>query len=266
MVTAVAFGFGVMRCQPLRRALGLIEANLFMAQERIAKSLGVELIHLGLQMGTSKKEWKSTLSHKFVSVENAVLDHYISNGWQGYAGEGGLLLNLIKAMSFPILSPRHKSTFVEALYAKNVAFEEDKFDSSWLISNVQKATPTQVSANFAVMSSGNPVELDLGSFKSTQQSTVLDFFPNLSDSLLLGLHLHLGNTKLAEIAKIFAQDPYAYRKGWADVTIWKDGHVKFLEVKAPGDRIQSNQKVIIEKFVKPLSLDFAIVDVFNIKT
>ncbi len=29
-----------------------------MAQERIAKNLGVELIHLGLQMGASKKEWK----------------------------------------------------------------------------------------------------------------------------------------------------------------------------------------------------------------
>ncbi|CAM4103836.1 Fanconi-associated nuclease [Vibrio vulnificus] len=235
-----------------------------MAQERIAKNLGVELIHLGLQMGASKKEWKSNFSHNFVSVEQAVLEHYISEGWQGYAGEGGLLLNLIKAMSFPVLSPRHKSTFVEALYAQNVAFEEDRFDRSWLINNVKKATPTQVSANFAVMSSDETFELDLGSFRLTQQSTVLDFFPNLSDSLLSGLHLHLGNTKLAEIAEIFAQDPYAYRKGWADLTIWKDGCVKFLEVKAPGDRVQSSQKVIIEKFVKPLALDFAIVDVFGI--
>lgn len=104
-----------------------------MAHEKTAKALGVNLIHLPLVAGNSKKEWRSPITGKFELVETAVLDYYLNDGWRGYSGEGGLILNLIKAMSFPNINIRNRSTFIEAIYAQNVAFESDRFEVDWLL-------------------------------------------------------------------------------------------------------------------------------------
>ena len=231
------------------------------AHERTAKSLGIELIHLPLIMGRNKKEWKSSVTGKFELVETAVLDYYVSGGWHGYAGEGGLILNLIKAMSFPKIDFGNRSTFIEALYAQNVAFEKDRFEIDWLLSNVRKATASQVKNNFEVMSSSKVLTIDYGGFSSSSNISMLDFFPSLKLSMFLELLEALGNNKIFEIAKIFSIDPYEYRKGWPDLTIWKNGIVKFLEVKSPGDSLHQSQKKIIRTFIKPLKLNFALIDV-----
>ena len=232
-----------------------------MAHERTAKSLDIELIHLPLVMGRNRKEWKSSVTGKFELVENAVLDFYINDGWQGYAGEGGLILNLIKAMSFPKIDFGNRSTFIEALYAQNIAFENDRFKVDWLLSNVQKATAAQVKNNFEVMSSSKVHTIDYGSFSSTSSTSMLDFFPGLKLSMFLELLEALGKNKIFEIAKIFSIDPYEYRKGWPDLTIWRNGIVMFLEVKSPGDSLRQSQKKIIRTFIKPLKLNFALIDV-----
>ena len=90
---------------------------------------------------------------------------------------------------------------------------------------------------------------------------MLDFFPGLKLSMFLELLEALGKNKIFEIAKIFSIDPYEYRKGWPDLTIWRNGIVKFLEVKSPGDSLSQSQKKIIRTFIKPLKLNFALIDV-----
>ncbi|WP_435794212.1 VRR-NUC domain-containing protein [Neptuniibacter pectenicola] len=233
-----------------------------MAHERTAKNLDINLIHIPLFMGNNKKKWKSPITGKFVRVENAVLDYYKIRGWNGYAGEGGLILNLIKAMSFPKVSNRNRATYIEALYAQNVSFEQDRFQIEWLLSNVKQATLRQIKSNFKIMASRKFYTIDFGGFTGTQNTSMLDFFPNLELDLFIELFNSLGNQKIFEIAKIFSKNPYEYRKGWPDLTVWKGGEVKFLEVKAPGDRLHKNQKAIINSFIKPLELDFSLVDVF----
>ena len=66
---------------------------------------------------------------------------------------------------------------------------------------------------------------------------------------------------LHRIATIFATNPYEYRRGWPDITMWKDGQLRFVEVKAPGDRLGKSQKVIAASFAGPLDLDFSLVEV-----
>jgi len=231
------------------------------AHERTAKNLDIDLIHLPLAIGNSKKEWKSPITGKFELVETAVLDYYRNDGWRGYSGEGGLILNLIKAMSFPKVDIGNRSTFIEALYAQNVAFDEDRFEVDWLLKNVKSATAKQIKNNFGIMASRKPYTIDYGSFSTTNSTSMLDYFPHLESYMFLELFEALGNDKMLDIAKIFSNDPYKYRKGWPDLTIWKNGEVKFLEVKSPGDRLHSSQKVIINSFLKPLNLDFSLVDV-----
>ncbi|MCH7959614.1 MAG: VRR-NUC domain-containing protein [Candidatus Hydrogenedentes bacterium] len=232
-----------------------------MALERTAKELEIDLIHLTFEMGKSKKEWKSPTSGKWVLVEDAVLDHFKNIGWRGYSREGGLLLNLIKAMSFPKVDDRNRATYIEALYAKNVAFDEDKYEVEWLLKNVNIATKKKIRKNFKIMSSSKAHTWFGFGFSSTSTTSMLDFFPNLEEWMFIELYEALGNYKLREIAKIFAKNPYEYRKGWPDLTIWKNGKVKFLEVKSPGDRLHKSQKTIINDIIKPLNLDFSLVDV-----
>jgi hypothetical protein len=232
-----------------------------MALERTAKNLDVNLIHLPLEMGRSKKEWKHPSNGKWVLVENAVLGHYESEGWKGYAKEGGLILNLIKSMSFPEVDLRNRATYIEALYAQNVSFDEDRFDVSWLLDNVRQATKKRIKKNFKIMASSKEYKWFGGGVSSSDSTSMLDFFPGLEEWMFIELFEALGNEKLFEIAGNFSADPYQYRKGWPDLTIWKDGRVRFLEVKSPGDQIHKSQRVIIEEFVKQLNLEYSLIDV-----
>ncbi len=232
-----------------------------MQHERLCNELGIRCMQLPLSRGLNKDQWISPMTLGAVSVEEAVLDHFRSDGWDGYSGEGGLILNLIKAMSFPTLENRHRSTFIEALYAQNVSFNEDRFNCDWLLSNVKKSTRDQVRTNLETLFSREPYTIDFGAFRMSYQSSMLDYFPHLAKDMFLALFDALGQETICSIAAIFSKDPYTYRNGWPDITMWKQGEVKFLEVKAPRDRMQRSQKTLIKELLRPLNLDVTLVSV-----
>jgi tetratricopeptide (TPR) repeat protein len=91
--------------------------------EKQAQRFGIE--HEVVHLDGAGKDWRFHRSDAYKPVELATLDHYQAEGWHGCAAEGGLILTLIKAASFKALPVRHADTFIEALYAKNVAFPED---------------------------------------------------------------------------------------------------------------------------------------------
>ena len=66
-----------------------------MAQERTAKDLGIDLIHLERKRGERRGKWRHPARGNDVSVEFACLGHYENLGWRGSCREGGLILNLI---------------------------------------------------------------------------------------------------------------------------------------------------------------------------
>ncbi|ACN14289.1 hypothetical protein HRM2_11770 [Desulforapulum autotrophicum HRM2] len=246
----------------------LVKAKLLLEGKKIpykkkaqikAPVVDINLIRRG------KKKWKSPLTNKWVLIEEAVLDYYRLSGWKGYSHEGGLILNLIKAMSFPEIGMDHRCTFIEALYAQNVAFEKDRFEIPWLLKNIKSATKNQVKKNFARMISTEEYEVvyEMGgdTWTQTKSESVLQYFPFLEGWMLIQLYENLGGDSIYKIAQIFATDPYKYRKGWPDLTIWKDGEVKFLEVKSPNDTMRKSQETIISKIMNPLNLDFAFVKI-----
>lgn len=222
-----------------------------MALERTAKELGVDLLYIGLERIDSKR-WMCP-GCRATSVEQAVLQCFEPDGWVGYWREGGLLLNLIKAMSFPVIPPRQKHRFIESIYAQN-GVAEDLFDKDWLLDNVRNATRDKISHNAHLMLT-----------KRRGESAFTDQFPDLEHWMFLGLFDALGSDTIYAIASRFAEDPYEYAKGWPDVTMWKKNLVRFLEVKAPGDSLQKSQWTIVRKFIKPLSLEFELTAVQPLK-
>ncbi len=214
--------------------------------EKQAERLGIdhEVIELNQVDG---KLWRYDPSDARLSVEGAALQHYRGFGWEGAASEGGLILTLIKAASFAPLPERHADTFVEALYAQNVAFEEDRHEIDALLRNVGQATRPQIEANWARIAA---------STGSTPR-----FYPSVRKDHVLGLFESLGPARLKNIAAIFATAPYDLRAGWPDLTLWRDGEIRFVEVKAPGDSMHAKQVRLISTVLVPLGHAVAMCEV-----
>lgn len=191
-----------------------------------------------------------------------MLSHYQGDGRRGFSGEGGLLLTLIKAMSFLELGYDERTRYIEALYT---VAADPKYRRPYtvpvLLEQVARATPEQVARNFDHMNSRGPHTEVADRWTSTNTSSLQDNWPGLERWMAIELMEVAGNPLLHRIATIFATNPYEFRRGWPDITMWKDGQLRFVEVKAPGDRLGKSQKVIAEEFAGPLGLDFWMADV-----
>lgn len=217
--------------------------------ERQAERLGIEHEIIFLESG-SKKEWRLNANNAWSSVEDAALNHYEKEGWMGSAAEGDLILTLIKAASFAKLDRRNADTFIEALYAQNVAFEEDRFDTIQLIETLACATQSQLEQNWKVISQTAGVSPA--------------YFPTVRLRQVIGLFEHLGSERLTHIAQLFAKAPYDLRAGWPDITLWKENEVRFVEVKAPGDSMHASQSRLISTILLPREFKVSLAEVRTI--
>jgi tetratricopeptide (TPR) repeat protein len=238
------------RAEQLRKALGTTVSKP--GSERLSRfeqqagRLGIQHEVVLLEKGDGK-DWRHKASDPWTTVELGALEHYRSTGWQGAGSEGGLILTLIKAASFDLLDARNSDTFVEALYAQNVAFEQDRFATEQLISTVAKATRRQIERNWKVLaaSAGNSPA----------------YYPTVREHHVTGLFEALGPGRLAEIATVFATAPYDLRAGWPDLTLWQNDKVKFVEVKGPGDSFHASQARLISKLLLPLGFNVSLAEV-----
>jgi len=238
------------RVEKLRKATGQQPTRSVRGRrsrfEKQTDRLGIGHEVIMLEKGEGK-DWKLKAAGKWSSVESAALEHYRERGWSGAASEGGLILTLIKAASFRRLDPRHADTFIEALYAQNVAFAQDKFDREELVASVSRATRSQIEANWKIIAA------------SAGHSPA--YYPNVRADHVFGLFKALGSDRLAEIAAAFATAPYDLRSGWPDLTMWKDSTVRFVEVKAPSDSFHASQARLISNLLLPLGFDVGLAEV-----
>ncbi len=243
-----------------------------LSHERAAKNLGVDHETLPLEHGGGEKwrahgrdDWSANRpgllgrlvrrahgSDDWSDVEVAALNHYSRDGWRGYPGEGGLMLNLIKAAAFPDLPERLRATYTEALFSGNMT-PRDQRPLDELLARILAADSAQVTRVFRLMAAPRP-QIGL-------ENSMLDFFPHLREWHFTELFENLGRARLHDIACAFGADSYEYRKGWPDLTLWRDGEVIFKEVKAPGDRLHASQRKTIRDILLPLGYRVAIVDV-----
>lgn len=200
-----------------------------------------------------KKRWKAGRSDIWTSLEQAALNHYERAGWRGCAVEGGLILQLIKAASFPSLPVSHRSTFVEALY-----FLSSELEVRTLLMNIRNSNVRRIRRTMGTMI-GRPVPAWL--FLARASDLKFQFFPNLKAWHLLEAYKILGASRLAEIAEVFARDPYMYRSGWPDLSVWRNGEIAFKEIKGPNDTLRESQRKTISDIIVPLGFSVAIVKV-----
>lgn len=213
--------------------------------EQQAARLGVRHEQITLRKG-ELKTWRHLETDPFTPVEIAALAHYERDGWSGCAAEGGLILTLIKAASFPKLAPRHADTFVEALYHQNAAWPE-QFDPGELVANVAASDLSRITRNWALISA------------TAGQSPA--YYPRVGWNHVEQLYAALGAARLAEIAKVFATASYDLRAGWPDLTLWRGDEIRFVEVKSPSDQMHASQARLISTLLVPLGFDTILAEV-----
>lgn len=211
-----------------------------------ASRLGIEHEVVELERAAAKG-WRFRPDIPMSGVEVAALDHYRHEGWSGAAAEGGLILTLIKAASFDPVPARLGDTFIEAIYAQNVAFDEDCFTHRQLLTTIRKASRKQIEANWKVLS-------------ATAGQTPA-YYPSVRSEHVLELFDHLGVDRLHAIAERFATASYDLRAGWPDLTLWRDGEVRFVEVKAPGDSTHASQARLTSNLLVPLGFRVGLAEV-----
>lgn len=224
-----------------------------MALESSAARLGIGHSYLSLAPGKTSKLWVCPKTREEMSVEEACLGHYMANGWRGYAWEGGLILNLIKAMALDPLIEFHRAHFIEGIFLGAPELPQIHVPQDKLLATIKRADVGLIRRNFDDMSIG-PI-------------SALTFHPHLTLEALLDLYGILVNERVHQIASVFAKAPYDYRSGWPDVTLWKpatslqEGAIAFKEVKAPEDKIRTTQRRIITDILLPLGFDVELVEV-----
>lgn len=214
--------------------------------ERQAERLGIRHEVIDLERG-QQKLWRSAPDRQWVSIEMAALERYLDEGWSGAAAEGGLVLTVIKAASFSRLQERNADTYIEALYAQNVAFDDDRFKVADLLDAVRKADLPQVRRNWTLIS------------RSAGDTPA--FYPHVFRDGVEGLFGALGSERLAAIAERFASAPYHLRAGWPDLTLWHGDHVRFVEVKGPSDSVHASQARLVRELLSPLGHDVTLTEI-----
>jgi hypothetical protein len=230
-----------------------------MRNSKIANELDVDLQSINLTKGKSRKEWISPLTGNSVSIEKASLDYYVKDGWKGYHREGGLILNLLKSMSFKSINGVNVDSYPEVIFKGHFAYKEHITDLNYLLSNVNKASRRSVVKNSKRMFPSKLVVM-LNKLRSIENDNEYNY-PDLNSDLIISLFDNSKKETLASIAHIFSTEPYTYRKGWPDLTIWKNGVVRFIEIKGPGDRLHESQKTVINDIIKPLKLKYTLMNV-----
>jgi hypothetical protein len=190
----------------------------------------------------NRKRWRADSASPWESVEWAVLRKYQQEGWRGDASEGRVILNVMKLAAYERAPEDIGAVYVESLYQWA---HLDGIKAETLLERVGASSRSRVRANY------QRVDCEM----------MHEFWSHQSLDNYLGVFDCLGADFLQRLASAFASDPYRYRKGWPDLTIWHDGKLLLREVKAPGDRLHQSQKQTIGEILSPLGFDLAVINV-----
>ena len=221
-------------------------------------------------------EWLSPLTGEKVGPEQAVLDWYKRDGWNGTAGEGDIILFLLKCMSFKEL-PRTAYNY-NRFYKDGEGKTRITYHSvaHFNIYNQLGLPPTKRHRAFRDWGTLNErlsdiktITIDeIGNNYDTITSCPLyfndseiDYYSRFTKEMINSLSECIGRDQLVSLAKLLAisKGGYNFTYGWPDLTLFKETKVIFREVKANSDKLRENQEQLIFEILYPLGFDVKIV-------
>lgn len=207
--------------------------------------------------GFDRFNWYCEHKNKWVYPEEYVLNRYIADGWQGVNCEGRLIHTILKLLT------------------------QDKLDGYWCLDYFYSTEAACFSEN-SLKHDQKRLQKSMPNFHASTETDLIERFeycknPQLehdefgrpmarfyhatdwSTDLIVNAYRAIGKDVLLEILKLLMLGGEKRRYGWPDITIVKDGKIKFVEVKTR-DRLGKLQIEMWDCILKPLSLDVTVVE------
>lgn len=188
-----------------------------------------------------------------------LMEIYKNKGWSGCFAEGGAVFVLLYAIWFDTLLP-----YVEEEYDNDIDYVEytmyNVYSYNLYLDDIPDAHTKLLQAIQDI--SRKSVASNYDKIESLQYSDT--WFPygyyGISKSLILQLFDWLGRDRLVLIASILLEDRYLFSKGWPDLTLVRNGNVRFVEVKTT-DKLHFSQLVVMPTMMQEADLNFEIVKI-----
>lgn len=207
---------------------GRTRATEWLSLEDQCKCLGLELKKV-----TIKKQNKQ--------VEKDALIHFRERNWDGLNCEEAPILTLLKAATVDILI---EDVSKESAYGNKLGVFLEALLVRW---------PQTASTPFERR------QLFLGALRNASETQICDAFsrfrdkdlrkkkcPEFDAEFLVKLYHALTPEVIAKLGEILSENPYAYRAGWPDLTLVREGDVAFREIKT-SDRLRLSQIRMLPK-------------------
>ncbi len=227
---------------------GLVFDNGELTQE--GREIAITLLSLGRQCEQLDLPLYKAAGPYDSSPEYFLCKYLMDHGFDGGAYcEGGAFLILIRASALSILTELNTfgskedacSRFTEAQFT----ILKDKSDK--ILDVISNVAASQIGQNFQEI---------------YKYDIVREAYPGLEAKFILSIFEAIGPECLSNISKLLFEDPYAYRKGWPDLTMVRDGKICFIEVKT-SDRLHLSQIKTIPRLMETVPAEFMVVQLKN---
>ena len=214
---------------------------------RITKA--IEAMPVKKQCEALKISYETIVTKKTTQkVEITIAKYYQNKGYQSVNSEGGDFFVLLRCASWCHLgkttSAIESTPYIEAMLV-------DANDPSKRDTKAVEALPSGIKSS--------SVTSTVKTFRDVYTKTSLaETFPGLTASYIADLYEVVGTELLFEIARLFAVDPYRFRKGWPDITVLnlsgsslpKNANELFLREIKVKDKLLTSQIITLRHIVK----------------
>jgi len=205
------------------------------------KFLGLDIIAHKSAKKLQNNKWYLHDGKIVNSPEQYAFNIMQKEGYEGSFCEGGAILTLLKAASLNYLAKvnifNERNDACTRYLEAQFTIYNDKIDK--IISEIMEATEFSICNNFEEIYS---------------YSSIRSIYPGLNSKVIIGIWKAIGRSRLLEIVNLFSKNPYTYRSGWPDLTLYKGEEILFLEVKTT-DKLHKSQITIINEIINPIKLN-----------
>lgn len=199
--------------------------------------------------GFDRFNWYCEHKKDWVYPEDYVLNRYIADGWQGVNCEGRFIHTILNLLTQNKLDGYWCYDY---FYLTGSAdYYQKRLQES--IPNFQVSTEKDLIERFEYCKNPQPERDEFG-----RPTPRFHHATNWPTDLIVDAYRALGKEVLFEILRLLMVGGEKRRYGWPDLTIVKNGQVKFVEVKTR-DRLGKAQIELWDCILKPLSLDVTVV-------
>lgn len=211
-----------------------------------ALQIPIETLHLDRSDG----KWVvGGIAHQ--GPESAALSHFQTAGWQGTESEGTAVLMLMKAACLDYLAAvntfnSREDACLRGFEAQCIIHREKSTD---IILEIERTGEATIRSNL------NEI------MAHPRYSTI---YPTMDLKAMLCIWRALTGPQLADFAGRLFADP-GLRAGWPDLTLARDGVVRFVEVKTT-DKLHASQRDLFLEILQPSGADVRVLQIIPRKS